>query len=98
MPRERVIDYVASEDAEWMRSPLLSDPGPLRDTIAEILGADSRIGDLKHPCVIPTVCLTKGGPQIFKTDHHPDFSRDHRIKAVDVAMATSAVPPIVAAC
>ena len=24
MPRERVIDYVASEDAKWMRSPLLS--------------------------------------------------------------------------
>jgi patatin-like phospholipase/acyl hydrolase len=68
------------------------DPGPLRDTIVEMIGADTRIGDLKHPCVIPTVCLTKGGPQIFKTDHHPDFSRDYRIKAVDVAMATSAAP------
>src|SRR5262249_49751692 len=44
------------------------------------------------PCVIPTVCLSKGGPQIFKTDHHPDFSRDHRVSAVDVAIATSAAP------
>jgi patatin-like phospholipase/acyl hydrolase len=68
------------------------DPGPLRDTIIDILGADTRIGDLKHPCIIPTVCLTKGGPQIFKTDHHPDFRRDHRLKAVDVALATSAAP------
>jgi patatin-like phospholipase/acyl hydrolase len=38
------------------------------------------------------VCLTKGGPQIFKTDHHPDFSHDRRLKAVDVALATSAAP------
>jgi patatin-like phospholipase/acyl hydrolase len=64
----------------------------LRKTIADIIGTETTIGDLKHPCLIPTVCLTKGGPQIFKTDHHPDFSRDHRLKAVDVALATSAAP------
>jgi patatin-like phospholipase/acyl hydrolase len=68
------------------------DPGPLRSTIVDIIGANTQIGDLRHPCIIPTVCLTKGGPQIFKTDHHPDFSRDHRLKAVDVALATSAAP------
>lgn len=68
------------------------DPSALRNTIIDIIGADTRLGDLKHPCIIPTVCLTKGGPQIFKTSHHPDFSRDHRLKAVDVALATSAAP------
>jgi patatin-like phospholipase/acyl hydrolase len=68
------------------------DPRALRDTIIGIIGADTRIGDLKHPCVIPTVCLTKGGPQIFKTSHHPDFSHDLRLKAVDVALATAAAP------
>jgi patatin-like phospholipase/acyl hydrolase len=68
------------------------DPGALRRTITAIIGADTTLGDLKHPCIIPTVCLTKGGPQIFKTDHHPDFSRDLRLKAVDVALATSAAP------
>jgi uncharacterized protein len=68
------------------------DPDALRKTIIDIIGADTRIGDLKHPCIIPTVCLTKGGPQIFKTSHHPDFSRDHRLKAVDVALATAAAP------
>jgi uncharacterized protein len=50
------------------------DSGALRKTIIDIIGAETTIGDLKHPCLIPTVCLTKGGPQIFKTDHHPDFS------------------------
>lgn len=68
------------------------DPSALRNTIIDIIGSDTRLGDLKHPCIIPTVCLTKGGPQIFKTSHHPDFSRDHRLKAVDVALATSAAP------
>jgi uncharacterized protein len=42
------------------------DPSALRKTIVEIIGPDTCIGDLKHPCIIPTVCLTKGGPQIFK--------------------------------
>ena len=64
----------------------------LRKTITKIVGATTLIGHLKHPCVIPTVSLTKGGPQIFKTDHHPDFQRDHQLLAVDVAMATSAAP------
>ena len=56
------------------------------------LGPRTLIGDLKHPCLIPTVSLTKGGPQIFKTDHHPDFRRDHTLLAADVAIATSAAP------
>ena len=68
------------------------DPRALRNTIIDIIGASTSIGDLKHPSIIPTVCLTKGGPQIFKTNHHRDFSRDHRLKAVDVALATSAAP------
>ena len=64
----------------------------LRRTIVQIIGAETLIGDLKHPCLVPTVCLTKGGPQLFKTDHHPDFARDHKLHAVDVALATSAAP------
>jgi len=62
----------------------------LRSTIIELIGADTLMGHLKHPCLIPAVCLTKGGPQIFKTDHHKDFVRDHKLRAVDVALATSA--------
>jgi len=38
------------------------------------------------------VNLTKGSPQVFKTAHHPDFKRDHRLRVVDVALATSAAP------
>lgn len=63
----------------------------LRQTITELLG-ELTLGDLHRPCLIPAVNLTKGGPQIFKTPHHAAFSRDLHVKAVDVAMATSAAP------
>ncbi len=64
----------------------------LRSTIAEIMGEETLIGHLGHPCLIPAVNLSKGAPQVFKTDHHLDFRRDLHLKAVDVAMATSAAP------
>lgn len=67
-------------------------PVALRSTIESIVGNTTRIGDLAHCVMIPTVNLTKGAPQVFKTDHHPTFVRDWRIFAVDVALATSAAP------
>ncbi len=65
---------------------------PLRETIEEIVGPDTRIGDLKHPVLIPAVNLSRGAPQIFKTPHHRDFRLDWELKVVDVALATSAAP------
>lgn len=67
-------------------------PDALRNTIVRIVGADTLIGHLKHPVIVPAVNLTKGGPQMFKTPHHEDFRRDLHLKAVDVALATAAAP------
>lgn len=64
----------------------------LRSTIAEIVGADLRIGELRHPVLIPAVNLSKGSPQVFKTPHHETFRFDLNLRVVDVAMATSAAP------
>lgn len=50
------------------------------------------MSDLRRPTVIPAVNLTKGGPKVFKTGHHPRFIIDWRLKVVDVALATSAAP------
>lgn len=79
---------------EFMRS--ISSPKydgvALRETIVNVAGEETKIGDLLHPVIVPGVNLTKGKPQIFKTDHHPDFQRDHRLRVVDVALATSAAP------
>ena len=67
-------------------------PTALRATISGIIGEETLIGYLRHPCLIPAVNLSKGAPQVFKTDHHQNFRMDLHLKAVDVAMATSAAP------
>jgi patatin-like phospholipase/acyl hydrolase len=64
----------------------------LRQTIVDLVGTDSRIGDLKHRVLVPAVNLTKGCPQIFKTPHHEGFRVDLHRLIVDVALATSAAP------
>mgnify|MGYP003666105740 FL=1 len=64
----------------------------LRKAVSEVIDTEMLIGDLRHRVIIPTVNLTKGTPQLFKTPHHEDFRRDHKIKVSDVAVATSAAP------
>lgn len=64
----------------------------LREIANELLGPDTLIKDLKHRILVPAVNLTKGGPQVFKTGHHPNFKTDPHRKAVEVALATSAAP------
>jgi uncharacterized protein len=45
----------------------------LRETVEELVGTNTLIGDLRHAVLIPSINLSKGRPQIFKTPHHPDF-------------------------
>lgn len=65
---------------------------PLRELIEKIVGADTCIGDLKQKTIVPTVNVTKGSPQVFKTPHHPTYERDWKVPLVDVALATAAAP------
>ncbi len=69
-------------------------PKPLSTAICEIIGESTIVGDLKHPILIPAVNLTKGGPSMFKTPHHPDFTEDWSKKALEVGMATAAAPTV----
>jgi patatin-like phospholipase/acyl hydrolase len=64
----------------------------LRRTITEIVGNETRLGDLKHRVIVPAVNLTKGRPQVFKTPHHIDYRTDLHLKVIDVALATAAAP------
>lgn len=66
--------------------------GKLRATITSIIDEKKKIGHLQHRVMVPAVNLTKGSPQVFKTDHHPSFHRDWKVPVVDVALATSAAP------
>lgn len=64
----------------------------LRDAISEIVGPETRMESLIHPVIVPTINMTTGSPQFFKTPHHKNFTNDWRERVVDVALATSAAP------
>lgn len=65
---------------------------PLRDAVAKLIGKDTLLRDAVHPVAIPAVNVTQGVPQVFKTRHKEEWSRDWRYKAVDIALATAAAP------
>ncbi|HAT4499321.1 TPA: cGAMP-activated phospholipase CapV [Serratia marcescens] len=65
---------------------------PLRKTIESMIGAQTTFNDLKRRVMIPAVNLTTGKPQIFKTPHNTEFTRDGPLKIIDAALATSAAP------
>jgi patatin-like phospholipase/acyl hydrolase len=64
----------------------------LRTAIEDVLGRETLLGQARHRVVIPSVNMTKGSVQMFKTAHHPNFIRDHRRRMADIAMATAAAP------
>ena len=63
----------------------------LRAVLEERFGETS-LGSLRHRVLVPAVNYTTGKGQFFKTPHHKSFELDHRMAAVDVAMATTAAP------
>lgn len=65
--------------------------------LAELLAQDDLFGDRRleaclHPVLVPSINYSTGLPVVFKTPHHPNFSRDLRYSLIDVALATSAAP------
>lgn len=64
----------------------------LRESIAKILPKEATLADALHPLAIPAVNVTQGRPQVFKTRHVAEWTRDGKYKAIDVALATSAAP------
>lgn len=64
----------------------------LRDVITSLIPEDATLNDAKHAVGIPAVNVTSGRPQVFKTRHKEEWTRDWRYKVVDVALATSAAP------
>lgn len=64
----------------------------LRKAIASLIPDNAVLGDALHPVAIPAVNVTEGRPQVFKTRHKIEWHRDWKLKAIDVALATSAAP------
>lgn len=63
----------------------------LRNELEKLFG-EKKLGDSKTRLVIPAYGDQPPGPHIFKTAHHPKFTRDFKQTMVDVALATSAAP------
>jgi uncharacterized protein len=78
---------------EAMTSPRHSNHA-LREAIEGVIGKDTLLGEAKTRLLVPTVNMTKGSVQMFKTPHSPKLVMDQYRKAVDIAMATSAAPLI----
>lgn len=53
---------------------------------------DSVLGESSARLVIPAFMVPTSEIAVFKTDHHPDYKRDHRTFAWEVCRATSAAP------
>ena len=53
---------------------------------------DGLLGQSKVRLVIPSFMVPTSEIAVFKTDHHPDYKRDHKTAAWEVCRATSAAP------
>ena len=67
------------------------DHRPLELALVEVFG-EKTLGLSKSRLVIPSCMLPKSEIAVFKTDHHEDYQRDHRMAAWEVCRATSAAP------
>lgn len=92
-PHEPPSSKVAKGWDLWQhsRKPRYS-TAPLREAITKLIDKDATLNDAKHAVVIPAVNVTQGKPQVFKTRHKEEWTRDWKYKAVDVALATAAAP------
>ena len=66
-----------------------------RDALARVLSecfGSVRFGDARTRLCIPSVDGRYGETYIFKTSHHPDFTKDAAESMTKVAMATAAAP------
>lgn len=70
---------------------VLHDQRVLESLLYETFG-DAKLGESSARLVIPAFLGPKTQIAVIKTDHHPDFEKDHLMAAWEVARATSAAP------
>ena len=64
---------------------------PMREIVGKAF-SDRRLGHSRKRLLVPALNLAAERVYIYKTAHHPDYVRDFRIRAVEVALATVAAP------
>jgi len=66
-------------------------PNGLRDELESAFG-DRLLGDSQCRLVVTAFNADDGDVKLIKTSHHERLRRDHKLRAVDVGLATSAAP------
>jgi hypothetical protein len=66
--------------------------GPLRQSFEELLGAETRLADARCKLAIPTVNMTTGQIEIFKTPHNRDWSNHGAVRMAELGLAAAAAP------
>jgi patatin-like phospholipase/acyl hydrolase len=74
---------------QWFRA--VWSPSKLEVMLADIFG-DRQLGEAGTRLVIPSFNAVDGDVHLFKTAHHPRFTRDYKELVREVALATSAAP------
>ncbi len=64
---------------------------PLRALVREFLG-DATLRDARHRILVPAIAASRGGAKLFRTPHAAAHAEDGGVRALDVALATSAAP------
>jgi len=77
----------------WCKDKIAPKYGQDRLRIAlESAFGDTKLGESRNRLLIPAFNLSAGEIHIYKTRHHPRFQTDYKVRAVDVALATTAAP------
>lgn len=93
-PREPPRGWLGKLRAKWdlYNGGPKYDSAPLKATVDRLIGANTLLGTARTRLLIPSVNMTKGSVQMFKTPHHPGLVIDLLRNASEVALATSAAP------
>jgi patatin-like phospholipase/acyl hydrolase len=77
----------------WLRDKLTNryPAGRLRIALEETF-KQKNLGDATTRLLIPAFNLSATEIHVFKTRHHPRLQTDYKVRAVDVALATTAAP------
>lgn len=102
IPPRGILDFYVSEGPKIFRDPFAlrkawhwvhakHDPRQLEESLRAVFG-DSLFGESTKRLVVPSYNIGQSDVYLFRTPHLEKLSRDYRVPAWKVAMATAAAP------
>ncbi|WP_419873090.1 CBASS cGAMP-activated phospholipase [Candidatus Pristimantibacillus sp. PTI5] len=101
LPAKEILSFYESEGPKIFKSSMLTkfkslgtakySVTPLRSALYETFG-NKQLGESRTRLVIPAMNIETGEVHVYKTSHNPDYFRDYKEMAVNVALGTAAAP------